>query len=102
MATFIVGTVNDYIFMILPVVDNFWQASPLGVCKECECVSFSWGKGVFQAQAVLMLTPRMPLYIPCVYNAFMYWPTAPWTFDCNWFKCDFCLVKFIAVHGHSY
>lgn len=22
-----------------------------------------------------MLTPRMPLYIPCVYNAFMYWPT---------------------------
>ncbi|CAE7430819.1 unnamed protein product [Symbiodinium natans] len=52
VATFIVGTVNDYIFMILPVVDNFWQA-----------------------QAVLMLTPRMPLYIPCVYNAFMYWPT---------------------------
>ena len=33
---------------------------------------------VTQAQAVLMLTPRMPLYIPCVYNAFMYWPTAPW------------------------
>ncbi|CAE7474458.1 unnamed protein product [Symbiodinium necroappetens] len=52
VATFIVGTVNDYIFMLLPVVDNFWQA-----------------------QAVLMLTPRMPLYIPCVYNAFMYWPT---------------------------
>ncbi|CAE7194784.1 unnamed protein product [Symbiodinium sp. CCMP2592] len=52
LATFIVGTVNDYIFMLLPVVDNFWQA-----------------------QAVLMLTPRMPLYIPCVYNAFMYWPT---------------------------
>lgn len=24
-ATFIVGTVNDYIFMLLPVVDNFWQ-----------------------------------------------------------------------------
>jgi len=52
IATFIVGTVNDYIFMLLPVVDNFWQA-----------------------QAVIMLTPRMPLYIPCVYNAFMYWPT---------------------------
>ena len=26
IATFIVGTVNDYIFMLLPVVDNFWQA----------------------------------------------------------------------------
>ena len=23
-------------------------------------------------QAVVMLTPRMPLYIPCVYNVFMY------------------------------
>ena len=23
-----------------------------------------------------MLTPRMPLYIPCVYNGFMYWSTA--------------------------
>jgi len=51
IATFIVGTVNDYIFMLLPVVDNFWQA-----------------------QGLIMLTPRMPLYIPCVYNAFMYWP----------------------------
>lgn len=50
VTTFIVGTVNDYIFMILPVVDNFWQA-----------------------QAIVMLTPRMPLYIPLVYNAFMYW-----------------------------
>ena len=43
---------NDYIFMLLPVVDNFWQA-----------------------QAIFMLTPRMPLYIPCVYNGFMYWST---------------------------
>ena len=48
--TFVAGTANDYIFMLMPMVDNFWQA-----------------------QAVLMLTPRMPLYIPCVYNAFMYW-----------------------------
>lgn len=39
VATFIVGTVNDYIFMLLPVVDNFWQA-----------------------QGLIMLTPRMP---PC-------------------------------------
>jgi len=44
-------TLNDYVFMLMPMVDNFWQA-----------------------QAVLMLTPRMPLYIPCVYNVFMYWP----------------------------
>jgi len=43
--------VNDYFFMLLPIVDNFWQA-----------------------QAVVMLTPRMPLYIPCVYITFMYWP----------------------------
>lgn len=50
VASFVVGVVNDYIFMLLPVVDNFWQA-----------------------QAIVMLTPRMPLYIPCVYNAFMYW-----------------------------
>eukprot|EP01065_Artemidia_motanka_P015141 TRINITY_DN1900_c0_g1_i1.p1 TRINITY_DN1900_c0_g1~~TRINITY_DN1900_c0_g1_i1.p1 ORF type:complete len:847 (+),score=314.39 TRINITY_DN1900_c0_g1_i1:90-2543(+) len=52
VATFIVGTANDYFFMLLPVVDNFWQA-----------------------QALVMLTPRMPLYIPCVYNGFMYWST---------------------------
>eukprot|EP00930_Biecheleria_cincta_P097078 TRINITY_DN88806_c0_g1_i1.p1 TRINITY_DN88806_c0_g1~~TRINITY_DN88806_c0_g1_i1.p1 ORF type:complete len:426 (-),score=41.96 TRINITY_DN88806_c0_g1_i1:112-1389(-) len=52
VATFLIGTLNDYIFMLLPVVDNFWQA-----------------------QAIIMLTPRMPLYIPCVYNAFMYWPS---------------------------
>lgn len=50
LLTFIAGIANDYIFMLMPMVDNFWQA-----------------------QAVLMLTPRMPLYIPCVYNAFMYW-----------------------------
>jgi len=51
-ATFIWGTLNDYFFMLLPMVDNFWQA-----------------------QAIIMLTPRMPLYIPCVYNGFMYWST---------------------------
>eukprot|EP00434_Breviolum_minutum_P028298 symbB.v1.2.025035.t1/scaffold2409.1/size79984/3 len=27
------------------------------------------------AQGLVMLTPRMPLYIPCVYNGFMYWST---------------------------
>jgi hypothetical protein len=48
----IAGTANDAIFMALPLVDNFWQA-----------------------QATIMLTPRMPLYIPCVYVCFMYFPT---------------------------
>ena len=51
-AALIAGTANDFIFMALPLVDNFWQA-----------------------QGTIMLTPRMPLYIPCVYLSFMYWPT---------------------------
>lgn len=45
------GTGNDLIFMALPLVDNFWQA-----------------------QATVMLTPRLPLYIVCLYVVFMYWP----------------------------
>lgn len=48
----VAGTANDLIFMALPLVDNFWQA-----------------------QATIMLTPRLPLYIPCVYVCFMYYPT---------------------------
>lgn len=48
----VAGTVNDLIFMALPLVDNFWHA-----------------------QGLVMLTPRMPLYIPCVYICFMYFPT---------------------------
>jgi hypothetical protein len=51
LGALIAGTANDLIFMALPLVDNFWQA-----------------------QAMVMLTPRMPLYIPCVYVSFMYWP----------------------------
>lgn len=49
----IAGTANDLIFMALPLVDNFWHS-----------------------QATLMLTPRLPLYIPCVYVSFMYLPAA--------------------------
>ena len=49
IAALTTGTANDAIFMFLPFVDNFWQA-----------------------QACIMLTPRMPLYIPCVYIVFMY------------------------------
>lgn len=48
----VAGTGNDLIFMALPRVDTFWQA-----------------------QASIMLTPRLPLYIPCMYVLFMYWPT---------------------------
>jgi hypothetical protein len=52
IAALIAGTANDLIFMALPMVDTFWQA-----------------------QATIMLTPRLPLYIPCVYVCFMYYPT---------------------------
>ncbi len=52
IAALVAGTANDLIFMALPLVDNFWQA-----------------------QAMIMLTPRLPLYIPCVYVCFMYYPT---------------------------
>ena len=52
LAALIAGIGNDLIFMALPLVDNFWQA-----------------------QATIMLTPRVPLYIPCLYVVFMYWPT---------------------------
>ena len=49
ISSLVTGTANDAIFMALPLVDNFWQS-----------------------QACIMLTPRMPLYIPCVYVVFMY------------------------------
>ena len=52
LAAIIAGTGNDLIFMALPLVDTFWQA-----------------------QATIMLTPRLPLYIVCLYVVFMYWPT---------------------------
>ena len=51
LAALIAGTCNDLIFMALPLVDNFWQA-----------------------QSSIMLTPRLPLYILCIYVVFMYWP----------------------------
>jgi hypothetical protein len=47
----VAGTANDLFFMALPLVDNFWQA-----------------------QATIMITPRLPLYIPCVYVCFLYIP----------------------------
>jgi hypothetical protein len=52
IAALVAGTANDLIFMALPLVDTFWQA-----------------------QGLIMLTPRLPLYIPCVYVCFMYFPT---------------------------
>jgi hypothetical protein len=52
LGALLAGTANDLLFMALPLVDNFWQA-----------------------QATVMLTPRLPLYIPCVYVCFLYYPT---------------------------
>ena len=52
IAALVAGTANDAIFMALPIVNNFWQA-----------------------QGQIMLNVRMPLYIPCVYVCFMYYPT---------------------------
>lgn len=49
-AALFAGTANDVFFMFLPVVDNFWQA-----------------------QATIMITPRLPLYIPCMYICFLYY-----------------------------
>jgi hypothetical protein len=58
LAALVAGTANDMFFMALPLVDNFWQA-----------------------QATLMITPRLPLYIPCVYICFMYIPAVTaWRF----------------------
>ena len=45
------GTANDIFFMVLPFVDNFWHA-----------------------QGFIMITPRLPLYILCVYISFIYIP----------------------------
>ena len=52
LAALVAGTGNDLIFMALPQVDTFWQG-----------------------QASIMLTARLPLYIPCMYVVFMYWST---------------------------
>lgn len=52
LGALVAGTANDLIFMALPLVDNFWHA-----------------------QATVMLTPRLPLYIPCLYVCFLYYPT---------------------------
>ncbi|GMI05840.1 hypothetical protein TrVE_jg10672 [Triparma verrucosa] len=48
-AAIISGTANDVFFMVLPMVDNFWHA-----------------------QCTIMLTPRLPLYIPLAYASFQY------------------------------
>ena len=69
VASLCAGTANDAFFMVLPIVDNFWQA-----------------------QACVMLTPRMPLYIPCVYVVFMYSSTvACWRLGLN-FWSSVCLT----------
>ena len=52
VSALVAGTANDAFFMWIPIVDNFWQA-----------------------QASIMLSPRMPLYISCCYINFMYFST---------------------------
>ena len=46
------GTFNDIFFMFMPFCDNFWQA-----------------------QATVMITPRLPLYICEMYASVMYYPS---------------------------
>jgi hypothetical protein len=52
ISALVAGTANDAFFMWIPIVDNFWQA-----------------------QASIMMSPRMPFYISCAYINFMYWST---------------------------
>ena len=52
IASIVSGCANDIFFMTLPFVDNFWHS-----------------------QATIMLTDRLPLYILCLYNVFMYYST---------------------------
>jgi len=49
-AAWICGTANDIFFMFMPFCDNFWQA-----------------------QASVMITPRLPLYIVEMYASVMYY-----------------------------
>ena len=49
-AAWVCGTANDVFFMYLPFCDNFWQA-----------------------QATVMLTPRLPLYIVSMYIVMIYY-----------------------------
>ena len=53
LSGWIAGTANDCFFMALPFCDNFWQA-----------------------QASVMLTPRLPLYIVEMYACLMYVSTS--------------------------
>ena len=52
LSSIITGIINDNFFMLLPLSNTFWQA-----------------------QATIMITERMPLYIPCIYNILLYTST---------------------------
>ena len=71
LSSLVTGTANDAFFMMLPIVDNFWQVSLPKKIKLNENYPNDQ-TFFFQSQACIMLTPRMPLYIPCVYVVFMY------------------------------
>ena len=77
-SSLLTGSANDAFFMALPIVDNFWQS-----------------------QACIMLTPRMPLYIPCVYVVFMY-PSliGSWRFKLPTLA-QVILKKILSLFGHK-
>ena len=55
------GTANDIFFMFMPFCDNFWQA-----------------------QATVMITPRLPLYIVEMYASVMYYPAVAASVFARW------------------
>ena len=70
------GTANDVICMYLPLIDNFWQA-----------------------QATVMLTPRLPLYIVAMYVCLMYPAnTAAMRFGFRWSLAEaMCAALFASL-----
>ena len=78
-AAWICGTANDIFFMFLPFCDNFWQA-----------------------QATIMLTPRLPLYIVCMYVVLIYWSnTASRRFGFQSSIAEACLTGLLAALLYS-
>jgi len=61
MCGWLCGTANDIFFMFMPFCDNFWQA-----------------------QAHVMITPRLPLYIVEMYASVMYYPATAASIFSRW------------------
>ena len=67
------GTANDIFFMFLPFCDNFWQA-----------------------QATVMITPRLPLYIVEMYASVMYFPAVTASIFARWAHISPCAQACLA------